>query len=422
LLVGCGGNGNTTSQSTYNNGSGDQPYKPITHLSHRSLVSNLYTGQLEVMETTKDKLTAYTFTVGRQPTYMQSSPDGWLTFINNSGSNTISSFDNYQETVKATIELSGWTESFVTSQNNKLGYAAVYNYSNGTYRTPGAILPFNPTDGSLNTQIPFPNVRYLAMDSAEKHLLAFTDVDDNAHWVDLTTIDPLTLVQTVSVLPLPAGTLSRPVAAFFSSDSTKAYILSCGVECGGTSAASVTEIDVTIPTAATVVRQWTAPTLGARRGLIDLTANKLYVAGSVTTSTSNDCPYTGAAPACTGVNNVQDGFFTVIDLTTGIAGTPIRIGNGVKRWIRNINGNFWVSSTNCGVQSCISLVNPTAGTAKVLTTAKGDGTGISLSANSGKVYTIEGGELYIYDQKGNTIKSEFDTDVKGQASDVLYIN
>ena len=33
---------------------------------------------------------------------------------------------------------------------------------------------FNPTDGSLNTDIPFPYVQYLAMDTAEKHLLAFT--------------------------------------------------------------------------------------------------------------------------------------------------------------------------------------------------------------------------------------------------------
>jgi DNA-binding beta-propeller fold protein YncE len=410
LLAGCGGNGDTTTQSSFNNGSGDQPFKPTTHLSHRSLVTNFYAGQLQVMDTLQDRLTTFTFAVGTQPTYMQPSPDGTLTFVNNTGSNSISSFNNNLESVKATIALGGWTESFVTSQSNKFGFAAVYNYSNGTFRTPGAIVRFNPTDGSLNTQIQFPNVRYIAMDAAEKHLLAFTDVDDSAHWVDLTTIDPSTQVPAVSVLgTLPSGTFSRPVAAFFSADSTKAFVLNCGTECGGALPPSVVEIDVTTPTAASVVKQW--PVSGARRGLIDLTANKLYVAGSTTTL------------ADAGGSMVQDGFFTVIDIAAQTASAPIRIGNGIKRWIRNINGVFWVASTNCGVQSCITMVNPSAGTAAVLSTAKGDGTGISLSANSGEVYTIEGGELYFYDQKGNPIiPTDFNSDVKGQASDVLYIN
>ncbi len=52
---------------------------------------------------------------------------------------------------------------------------------------------------------------------------------------------------------------------------------------------------------ATVVNQW--PVSGARSGLIDLTANKLYVAGSTTNLTDS------------GGNNVQDGYFTVIDLS-----------------------------------------------------------------------------------------------------------
>jgi len=42
LLAGCGGNGDTTGQTTYNNGSGNQPFKPKTHLSHRALVTNYY--------------------------------------------------------------------------------------------------------------------------------------------------------------------------------------------------------------------------------------------------------------------------------------------------------------------------------------------------------------------------------------------
>ncbi len=67
------------------------------------------------MDATQDRLTTFTFAVGTQPTYMQPSPDGTLTFVNNTGSNSISSFNNNQEAVKATIQLGGWTQSFVTS-------------------------------------------------------------------------------------------------------------------------------------------------------------------------------------------------------------------------------------------------------------------------------------------------------------------
>ncbi len=197
LLAGCG-NGDTTSQSTFNNGSGDQPFKPTTHLSHRSVVSNYFAGQLQVMDASQDRLTAFTFGVGSLPTYLQSSPDGTLTFVNNTGSNTISSLNNNLESVKATIQLSGSTESFVTSANNKFGFAAVYNYSNGTFRTPGAIVRFNPTDGSLNTQIPFSNVRYIAMDVAEKHLLAFTDLQTNS-------TDPTTAPRRSSSTVVPSA-------------------------------------------------------------------------------------------------------------------------------------------------------------------------------------------------------------------------
>ena len=142
---------------------------------------------------------------------MQSSPDGTLTLVNNTGANSISSFNNNLEAVKATIDLGGSTQSFVTSVDNKVGFAAVPNYSNGNPPIlPGAIARFNPTDGSLNTAVPLPNVQYIAMDTAEKHLLAFIRyVDDNAYWVDLTTIDPNTGFRRISLLTLPAGTLSH---------------------------------------------------------------------------------------------------------------------------------------------------------------------------------------------------------------------
>jgi hypothetical protein len=57
-----------------------------------------------------------------------------------------------------------------------------------------------------------------------------------------------------------------------------------------------------------------------------------------------------------------------------------------------------------------------------LATANGDATGLSLSTNSGQVYTIEGGQLHIYNSQGSPITSEYNTDIVGQGSDVLYID
>ena len=458
--TGIADNGDTTSQTSCKTPSGNVPCRTTTHLLHRALVSNYFAGALDVVDATQNRVTGFEFKVGDRPTYLQLSPDvtHTLTLVNNTGSSSLSSFNNLQESVKATIQLGGSTESFVTTVNNQSGFAAVPKYSNGSGNTPGAIVRFNPTDGSLDTAIPFPHVRILALDPApaEKHLLAFTDADDNAHWVDLTTTDTNTTVPPYYTLALADAnanpiTLSRPVAAFFRSTSTKnnAYILSCGTECGGSTGASVTEIDlnsITLPAvpstgatvAATVTNQW--PVNGARIGLIDLTANKLYVAGSMTTLFSNDCPFADlGTPACSGNlggNNVQDGWFSVIDLEAGTASTPLRIGNGVKRWIRNINGTFWVASLNCGVENCVTLVNSTATSASLTNrtcvdshgTVKscGSATGVSLAAIKGDstddVYTIEGGELQIYDQQGNPVTSEFSTDIRGEASDIEYIN
>ncbi len=444
LLAGCG-TSDHTDQTDFNNGSGDQPFKPTTHLLHRSVVSNYFGGDLAVMDATLDELTTYTFAVGAGPKNMQPSPDGTLTFVNNTASNSISSLNNNLEAVKATIQLGGTTVSYVTSTDDKFGFAAVPDYNNGLPPIlPGAINRFNPTDGSLNTAIPFPYVQYLAMDPAQQHLLAFTsgDVaittatggvapngDDYAYWVDLTKTDSVTGFPPIAVLSLPAGALSKPIAAFFSADGSTAFILNCGNGgCGGSSAPSVTEITSIAynlssqapffpPSihqgSATVVKQWqnvNGQGLGASSGLIDLSANKLYVAGS--TGILHD----------SGGNQVQNGFFTVIDLNSGTASTPIAIGNGVKGVIRNINGVFWVASTGCGVQSCISMVNLSNNSSSVLANANGDATGISFQANSGEIYTVEGAHLYIYDQNGNTITSQYNTDVKGEPWDVLYID
>jgi hypothetical protein len=438
LSAGCASS-DTTSQTTYNTGTGNEPYKPTTHLLHRAIVTNYYSSLLNVVDATENRLTSYTFATGSQPTYMQSSPDGTLTFINDVGASTIASFNNLQETVKGTVALGGYTNSFVTSKTNFFGFAAVPNYNNGTSRLPGAIVRFNPTDGVVNTQIQFPNVEYLGMDPAQEHLIAFTNganpddqspynVPDIAHWVDLTNNDPSTGVPPYYPLVLTdtSGspvTLSVPSAVFFSSDGSKAYVLSCGIECGGSDAASVAVIDTTsikpatpvvtgatgTPINATVTKVWKVN--GAQKGMINTTTNTLYVAGS-----------TGTTTVDSGGNKVMDGWFTAIDLadTTSTPAT-VAIGPGTNRIIRTIGSGFWIGARNCGVSSCVTMVN-SALSASTLSTAKGDATGITLCTNSSQVYTIEGGRFYFYNESGKPLTSQYQTQINGYVTDVLYID
>lgn len=467
-MAGCGGNGDTTGKTSYNPGSGSEPYKPKSHLTHRAIVSNFEVDVLNMVDATKNRITNFTFSVGSgaAPTYLQTTPDATLTLVNNTGLGTLSSFNNIQEKVGATIQLGEATESFVTSKDNNTGYAAVPAYPNSSWCTSGAIVRFNPTDGSLNTPIPFPDVADLALNPLEKHLLAFTGLnqtitpppgngctggnltfsDDAAYWVDISATDLNTNVPPFYTLALSGGvTLSRPIAAFFSTDSTKAYILSCGTECGGTGLPSVTVIDTTSITPpatpatgatlpATVIAQ--IPVKGARIGMIDttVTPNILYVAGS------------SGSLIDAGGYRVQDGWFTAINLGTATTTPPFQLaiqsqtqtGNGVKRWIRQIHGIYWIASLTCGVQSCVTLVDPATSTATVLPIANGNATGISLQAVSGKagnvggpnhddVYTIEGGELFVYDQSGTPVVDTYTTEqgeigITGQGYDVLYID
>jgi len=83
LLAGCGGVHDGVTNSTFNNGSGNQPFKPVSHLSFRSIVTNYYVGSLDFVDALQNRVTTAQLPVGQQPTYLQPSLDGTLIFINN---------------------------------------------------------------------------------------------------------------------------------------------------------------------------------------------------------------------------------------------------------------------------------------------------------------------------------------------------
>ncbi|HJW99090.1 MAG TPA: hypothetical protein VJ453_02975, partial [Terriglobales bacterium] len=194
-------------------------------------------------------------------------------------------------------------------------------------------------------------------------------------------------VQTVT------GTgLDHPGYAVFSTDDSKAYILNCGAECGGTQA-SISVLDV----AALTITQ-TVNVDAATIGTSD--ATNLYVAG------------TGAS----------GGSATVLPLASLTAGKAVAIGNGFHQVISLFQNKLIIGARTC-TTGCLSIVDPAAGSA-IVDQPKGDVTAITPVSPRKVVYTTEGGELRIYDVTTGQELLNNNTpviDVVGKAASVLYV-
>src|SRR5207245_1440056 len=172
-----------------------------------------------------------------------------------------------------------WTESIAITTDATTGYAAVPNAPVAGQGT-GAVEMLNLTNVSLEPPIPVPAVRYIALSPDNTHLLAFSDNSDTATLITFTnagtTATPNWQLSTTTP-PAAVSGLNRPVWATYSADSSTAYILNCGVECGGTGPAGVAVLSLSNnPTLA--LSGSAVVSGGATYGAI--LGTTLYVAGS----------------------------------------------------------------------------------------------------------------------------------------------
>jgi DNA-binding beta-propeller fold protein YncE len=322
---------------------------------------------------------------------MVPSPDGKTTLVLNQAAGDITPITNSTEFivsgVTAPIAIGGFTESVALASDNKTGYAAVRNFNNGTGVAIGAVQKFDYSTGAVSATIPVPAARWIALNHAGTKLLVMSDASDSVMLVDLTATTPAPTTL--------APTFSRPVAAFFSSDDSKAYVLNCGPECGGVQA-GVSELDV----ASTTITR-TVNVSSARVATVSGTT--MYVAGS---------------PSGSG------GTAQTVDLSAFTAGAPVNVGAGQKSVIKFLANKVWIGSMNCGGGGCLSLWDPAGTTVTVDDPAagqlsKGDVTGMDLITSSTRMFVAEGGELRVYD---TNLKEEFtNMDIVGRAYDVLYV-
>ena len=157
----------------------------------------------------------------------------------------------------------------------------------------------------------------------------------------------------------------------------------------------------------------------------------MYVAGQCLAGQNLQCA--SAAPPGDGLFVGQ---LTVLNTQTGgITGQyPISDGTHNKMVFAD-DSTLWVGSTQCqagehyklnqagsGTQyGCLTMFN-TSNNSSLLDAYKGDATGIAAVTGLSKVYTAEGGQVYIYNTTNGTERDNSNVTVTGTAVDVAYMD
>jgi hypothetical protein len=224
----------------------------------------------------------------------------------------------------------------------------------------------------------------------------------------------------------------RPIKAVFSADGGTAYVLNCGPECGG-SKASITPLPVgpmifligqqsgTLPTNAALLSSTIAVPGGASNALVD--SSTLYVVGQ--------------QPQQIEGQTLFGGNLTVVDYSRSPVSVskPIPISDGapgaISRMLLADDNTLWIGMSQCtnGVRAatgqsygCLTMFNTANNTVTMLEPYIGDATGLAAVTGLHKVYTAEGGQVYIHSTvDGSSIDNQYVT-VTGTAYDVAYMD
>jgi hypothetical protein len=234
----------------------------------------------------------------------------------------------------------------------------------------------------------------------------------------------------------------RPVKAVFSADGSTAYILNCGPECGG-NAASISIVPISpliyltgqqsgllpcnLPANGSCPNTSAAPMVnipipgGASNALVD--SSTMYVAGQ--------------QPQTVNGQTLFAGNLTVVNLSTNTAGSPVAISDGQpgapSRMLEADDNTLWIGMTGCttgvryatnpaGGYGCLTMYNTSTNTVTLLEPYLGNATGIAAVTGLHKIYTAEGGQVYIYSTTdGTSIDNQYVT-VTGTAYDVAYMD
>ena len=245
----------------------------------------------------------------------------------------------------------------------------------------------------------------------------------------------------------------RPIKAVFSADGSTAYVLNCGPECGG-SQSSISIVPVAplifllnqqsgllpcnLPANGSCPNPSSAAMVnipipgGASNALVD--SSTMYVVGQEAECTNGQQP-----PCPSGQPSLFGGNLTVLNL----ASNPIAITNtaaisdgqpgAMSRMVEADDNTLWIGMSGCttgvryatnpaGGYGCLTMYNTATNQVVLLEPYIGNATGIAAVTGLHKIYTAEGGQVYIYSTKdGSALDNQYVT-VTGTAYDVAYMD
>jgi len=394
-------------------GTSSKPKDPPSGLSQRVLASQSVTAgatfaSLVIIDGTNDSLPrragigAGTFNA---PGLMAISSNRGTVIVFDSGSNSVDIVDTNTEATSGSVVLPGSTTSMVIpTQSATLAFAAVPTASVGGILTPaGAVVEMNLVSGSTITTIGLPSAQTVVSNAGGTQLLAFSaDSDSMAVLSPSIAVGPVDQgcdSGSMSLACVLVPGFSRPVYAVYSADGSTAYVLNCGLECGGTQPASVALVD----TGSLAITN-SIPVDGATWAFLNGTT--LYVAGTPPPATPGANTCAGGPPTAA----TKCGRLDILNLSPlSIVNTqPLYIPDGYHdRMDLSSNGQLFVGSHTCTtigdvndpvgeVRGCLAIYNTAEGN-MVIPPDNGDVTGLQSFSSRYVEYVAEGGNLRVYD-------------------------
>jgi len=418
VCLSCGNS--TSSGSTQTSGLKYRAFV-TNNVSAGTLAAGVYI--VDAQNDVRARAGAAAISAGNNPGMMVVTPNHALTLVfsgtgTQASDNQLTVISNASESAAGHVTLPGLTESFVVSPDSSTAYVAVPT-AQVTGQSPGIVEVIALGSGAVTGQAEVPAVHYLSIDNGGDRILGFSD---NSDFVSVITPSQIGIGNAVTPIGGP-GVFDRPVAAFFSSDDSTAYVLSCGAECGGTQA-SVQQFNLLTNTLVASVPAC-VPVPGSNPTTCSsLAAGSVALVNGSTMYVAGTPPYVGGLPQqpCTGETTASQscGLLTIVNLSTmAVVNTaPIIITDGYHNRIAlGANGQLFIGSHTCTeivepvpppagaeVRGCLSIYNtlstpvgsaPAGGV--LIPPANGDVTGIQAIATRDVVYVVQGGSLGIYD-------------------------
>jgi len=377
-------------------GSDSAPTEPPTSgLTKRVFATNDFSSAIHIVDASNDTESPFRTFGGTSPTFMALSP-GQFTAVYNSGNRSISIIDNASETETQRYQLPEEPEMMVIVNDGRRIFVPMRNaFVSGS--DPG-ILGIINLENQNTGQINIPRARRAVLSPNGGRLLVFSDNSNS-----------VTIVDTANDTTQTVAGFDRPVWAVFESDN-RALVMSCGPECGGTTA-MVQALDMN-----TRIITGSVPVSAATVGLLDGTT--LYVAGTSAAGGRLDVVNATNLTVTTSGVAISEGYHHKMVLHQG------------KLFIAANNPSFGGGSAclnEAADRSCLTIYEPGTSTAIVPSARdqfgqlKGPVTGLQAISGRDVVYAAEGGELRIYDTATN---AETDDQISfvGRIVDVLAID